>query len=67
MCLTIPYKVANITGEKIDLEIFGQKRIVDGSMIKINIGDFVLVQNNIIIKKLSRKEAEETLKLFANK
>lgn len=67
MCLTIPYKVVNISKNNIEIEFFGQKRVIGGAMVKINIGDFVLVQNGIIIKKISNKEAEETLKLFAKK
>lgn len=67
MCLAIPYKVVNVSGNKIELEFFDQKRIAKKSMIKIKPGDFVLIQNNIIIKKIPQKSAEETLKLFLQK
>lgn len=67
MCLAVPYKVIKVNREKIELDFFGEKRSVNYSLIKIKPGDFALLQNNIIIKKLSKEEAEETLKLFLRK
>jgi len=66
MCLAIPYKVTKIGKKEIELEILGQKRTIQKTLVKIKPGDFVLLQNGIIIKKVSNEDAEETLKLISN-
>jgi len=43
----------------------GKQRKVMSSLIKIKPGDFVLVQNGVIIKKVPKKEAEEILRLIS--
>lgn len=35
-----------------------------GSLIKVKKGDWVLTQNNVIIQKISRKQAKEISDLF---
>ncbi len=67
MCLAIPYKVISTKDGKIELDMLGEKRTAQNSLIEVNPKDFVLVQNNTIIKKLTKKEAKETLKLFSRK
>lgn len=63
MCLTIPKKVISADGENIIVESFGGKKQKVKSIIKIKKGDNVLTQNNIIIQKISKKQAEEINKL----
>ncbi len=65
MCLTIPYKVVDIS-DKITLEIKGEKKIAQGSLISVKQGDFVLLQNGVIIKKISRSDAEEITSLISH-
>ncbi len=67
MCLALPYKIIKIGKKEIELDLLGQKRKVNQSLIKINTGDFVLLQNGIIIKKVSKKGAQETLKLISRR
>ncbi len=64
MCLAIPYKVIKVKRGEIGLEISGEKRMVQESLVKVKPGDFVLLQNGIIIKKVSKRVAQETLKLI---
>ncbi len=64
MCLTIPKKVIAIKDNAITVENFNGVRQKVGSIIKIKIGDNVLTQNNIIIQKISKKQAEEINNLF---
>lgn len=64
MCLTIPKKVISIKGNTIIVESYNGKRQKVGSIIKIKIGDNVLTQNNIIIQKISKKQAKDLADLF---
>lgn len=64
MCLTIPKKVISISGERVVVENpdgIGQevKTIID-----LKVGDFVLTQQNIVLEKIEKKEAEETIKMI---
>ncbi len=65
MCFTIPYKVVDIN-DKITLEIEGEKRTAQGSLVSVKQGDFVLLQNGVIIKKISRNDAEEIISLISH-
>lgn len=67
MCLAIPYQVKSIKDNKIILNLSGQKRTVKESLVDISPGDFVIVQQGVIIKKLPPKEAKKILKLTAAK
>lgn len=67
MCLALPYKITKVGKKEIGLEILGQKRMVQKSLVKVRPGDFVLLQNSIIIKKVSKTDAQETLKLISRR
>jgi hydrogenase maturation factor len=66
MCLSLPYKVSSIKKRQIELKLFGRKYKVEGSLVKVRPGDFVLVQKNIIIKKVPKKEAKRILGFILN-
>lgn len=64
MCLTIPKKVISVSGNAAVVENpdgIGQevKTIID-----LKVGDFVLTQQNIVLEKIDKKEAEEILNLL---
>jgi len=63
MCLSIPGKVASITGDtaSVDYGEFGQRQNVNISLIDVKIGNYVLVQGGFAIRVLSDQEAQETL------
>lgn len=63
MCLAIPYQVKSIKDNKIILNLSGQKRTVEESLVAIKPGDFVIVQQGVIIKKMPQKEANDTFNL----
>jgi hydrogenase maturation factor len=64
MCLTIPKKVISIKNNGIIVENLNGKKQKAGSIMKVNVGDNVLTQNNIIIQKISKKQAKELANLF---
>ncbi|HEX7586183.1 MAG TPA: HypC/HybG/HupF family hydrogenase formation chaperone [Patescibacteria group bacterium] len=59
MCLTIPKKVLRKKGNNYVVEKSDGKKQEVKSIIKINIGDYVVTQSNVIIQKLSKKQAQE--------
>ena len=66
MCLSIPIKILSIKRNKAIVDSGGKKgevatQLMSGSGLKT--GDYCLVSNGFIIKKISRKEAEEILNL----
>jgi len=57
MCLTLPYKIEEMKGTKAKLN---NGRIVNTDLIKkIKVGDWILVNANLALKKITAKEAEE--------
>ncbi len=67
MCLAIPGKIIqiNIKDNLATIDYGdGTKRIINISLVDINIGDYVLVHAGFAIEKLNKNEAEKTLDLF---
>ena len=65
MCLSIPAEIMSIDGEMAKVSIGGT--IVNASLQLLEnpkIGEFVLLHSGFAIERLSKEEAEETLKLF---
>lgn len=57
MCLAIPGKVKEITGRKVLVEYPMEERIVLNGDEQIEVGDFVLVQMGVILKKIPEDAA----------
>ncbi len=67
MCLSIPAKIESIDGEMARCSVGGasyQASLQMLDMEEIKTGDYVLLHTGFAIQKISREEAEETLKLF---
>lgn len=66
MCLTSPAKIISLKNNFASVEIGSLRRQVNLLPIaeKVKKGDWVLVQANLAIKKISAKESKEILKLF---
>ena len=58
MCLTIPKQV--ISFKKGVAKVQSQRGNQEvGSLVKVKKGDWVLTQNNVIVQKISQKQAKE--------
>lgn len=64
MCLTIPAKVISVEKDKATVDFVGKKQKVDTQLVKISVGDYVIVSNGFAIKKVHNKEAKEILNIL---
>jgi len=66
MCLAVPMKVVEINGDMAVVESAGLRREV-GIMLLSNVklNDWVLIHAGFAITKLTKKQARETLAIFA--
>ena len=67
MCLAIPGKIIEIDKNKEHAIVDygdGTKRKANITLVKVKIGDYILVHAGFAIEVLNEKEAQETLDLF---
>lgn len=64
MCFTIPYKVTGKSNRSITVENKEEKKQVENTLVNVQEGDYVMVQQKTIIQKIPKEEAKETLKLI---
>jgi len=66
VCLSFPGKVVAIRGDSasVDYGADGIRDNVNISLVKAQIGNYVLVQGGFAIRVLSNREAEETLEAW---
>lgn len=64
MCIASPVKIKEIKNQKIIIEENGRQKEVRGSFIKAKVGDYVILQNNFIVGKITKKEAKEIINLI---
>jgi len=66
MCLAIPAKVLEKTGNNAKVDFGdGTKRDVNISLVDVRLGEYVIVHAGFAIQVLDKKDAEESLKLWA--
>lgn len=63
MCLIIPGKIKKINSRDFVVAYGNHETKVKNSLVGVEAGDYVIVQNNFIIKKLNSEQAEKILKL----
>jgi len=64
MCLTVPYQVVLAKKDKIKVVFNKHRRTVKTALVKVKKGDYVLLQEGIIVKKLDKKEAQNFFTLL---
>lgn len=65
MCLACPGKIVKIEKDIVTVDYGTEKRkakIIDS----FNIGDYVIVQNKIVIQKIPKKDAEEFIRMICS-
>jgi hydrogenase maturation factor len=63
MCITIPRKVT-ATIPELKVLVNDKEEKVDFSLVDVKEGDFVIIQNNVIISTVPQDEARYLLKLL---
>lgn len=61
MCLTVPAKVLEVQGDRAVVTSRGWTREVDVRHVRVQPGDYVLVQGGAVMMTVDRREAEEML------
>ena len=65
MCLSIPYKIKEIKGKTAIIEHNQKNRQINLALMdKINIGDWILVLNDMAVEKISQSEAKKIINLY---
>lgn len=65
MCLALPAKVLQITGEDATVSLGGVKKQISLALVEgVVPGDYVIVHTGFAISRLDPEEAERTLELF---
>ncbi|MEA2036272.1 MAG: HypC/HybG/HupF family hydrogenase formation chaperone [Nanoarchaeota archaeon] len=64
MCLAIPGKVVEINGDFAIIEYGEEKREAKLLNPEIKVGDYVVVQNKLVLQKVEEQEALESIKLW---
>jgi hydrogenase expression/formation protein HypC len=65
MCLAVPAKILEITGDRAIADFGGVKREVMVNLLaNVKVGDYVIVHTGFAIETLDEREALETLKLW---
>ncbi|OIO46813.1 MAG: hypothetical protein AUJ28_01830 [Parcubacteria group bacterium CG1_02_37_51] len=66
MCISIPYKIIEVAEKTVKAEAGGEIKTLKLDVIEdqLMVGDFVLVQNDYAVTKISSKQADELIKLF---
>ena len=65
MCVALPGKVVEINGTKATVDFSGNTVEAEAGLVKIKIGDRVLVHAGCIIQTMSDEEANELEGLFS--
>ena len=64
MCLAVPGKILSIEGKDADVDFGGVTRKVNISLVKADVGEYVIIHAGFAIQVVDREEAEETIKIW---
>ena len=66
MCLAVPVKILELKkNNKAIADIFGKKEEIDTQLVEnLKAGDYGIISNGFIVKKISAKEAKEILEII---
>jgi len=66
MCLSVPGKIIKIENEKFIIDYNGDKREAKMSLVDVKVGDYVIVNNKIIVAKIKEGQAKKFLEIVKN-
>lgn len=63
--MTIPHKIISVKGQQATVACGKKTHTLDIRLVpRVKAGDYVMNENNFAVYKVSKKEAQETFKLF---
>jgi hydrogenase assembly chaperone HypC/HupF len=66
MCLAVPHKVISIKGNQAKVQCGKKSHMLDVRLLKnVKSGDYLLNENQFAVHKLTKRDAEKTLKLLS--
>jgi hydrogenase expression/formation protein HypC len=64
MCLAVPGKILSVKGKDADVDFGGVTRKVNVSLVKADVGEYVIIHAGFAIQVVDKEEAEETIKIW---
>ena len=64
MCYAIPAKIIEVGQNHVTVDYYGEHRKALKDLSDLNVGDYILVQGGVVIKKVPPQEAAETLQAW---
>jgi biotin synthase len=64
MCYAIPGKVVDIKDNVVTVDYFGERRKAKNDFYELSAGDYIYAQGGFVVQRVSRREAEEVLKIW---
>jgi hydrogenase assembly chaperone HypC/HupF len=64
MCLAIPGKIINITGDIGEIDFGGVIRRANITMVEAKVGDWAVIHAGFAIEIMNEEEAQETIQLW---
>lgn len=64
MCLSIPGKVVKKSRQGYIIDYGKEKREIKQSIVDVEVGDYVIVSNKMIISKVNKEKAKEFLEVL---
>ena len=64
ICLAMPAKILSIKGDEAEVDFGGAIRKTNLSMVKAEVGEYVIIHAGFAIQKVDEEEARETLQLW---
>jgi hydrogenase expression/formation protein HypC len=66
MCLAIPGKIIKINGQLATVDFQGIKKEVNINLVKVKLGDFIMVHAGFAIEKMGKDQAKEIKNYLEN-
>ena len=64
MCLAVPGRVVSIDGDTALVDFGGAKRNANVSLVKVDVGQYVIVHAGFAISVMDEREAQESLETW---
>lgn len=64
MCLAVPAKVLEISGDEAKVDFGGVTRTVNISLVDVNVGEYVIVHAGFAIEMMNEEQAKESLEIW---